>query len=57
MAGVLTQGDPDSDDNFVETYQVQYTPDNETWINITDEDGNVVVRTIPANIYLCPMIH
>ena len=45
IVGIITQGDPENDDNYADTYQVKYTLDNETWLFITDPEGNPVVRT------------
>ena len=46
IESITTQGDPSSDKNYVPTFTVQYTEDNETWINVTDDGENHVVSNV-----------
>ena len=51
IEGIVTKGDPNTPEEFTDSYRVSYTPDGETWYNITDEEGNPVVSVIL--VYLC----
>ena len=46
MEAIITQGDPENPDNYVDTYTVQYTDDKETWLNVTNDEGDPVVSTL-----------